>query len=129
MVVAPSHAGASPSARYVQAPQPSEALPAGTELAGILCTGELASPATVRVTGASRHDAVFQLSVEIRNYTGPLAGNVPFVALAEMEFGSLPAGQYAFTADIATLEFDLVDHPESARNPSRQEHSVSFQVR
>ncbi len=129
MVIVRRDAGASPDSRYAHAGSRHGPFPAGTPLVAILRCEELASPDEFAVTESSRHNRTFLLNVERRRYKGSLAANVVTVAFVELDLGPLDAGDYELVAQVTTLEFDEYERPERARNPSRREHRLAFQVR
>jgi hypothetical protein len=129
IAVAAADAGTTSIERYRQAPQPGTALPSGSPLVAIVRSGRLWTADTLEVTDSSSDGRTFQITLDVRKYTGPISANVEREVLVEGELGTLTAGHYAVVVTRITLEFQDRHYPDRTANPSKSEDRVEFDVR
>ena len=88
------------------------------------------SPDRVTVAKAVRRGSRIVISIEVRRFMGPLAGNDVTEPFVEVELGQLAAGTYDVRVDAMTFEFDDFEHPETAvKQRSELGTRMSFQVK
>jgi hypothetical protein len=104
-------------------------LPAGKPLVALIRSEPLSTPDQFQVADALRMDRTFRVALERRRFVGALFANVVTVALVEVELGSLNEGLYHMVVVETALEFEDVQHPEKAANPTTSEQTLKFEVR
>jgi hypothetical protein len=129
IVVAAADAGSTPAERYRNGARPGASLPAGKRLVALVRSGPLSTPDTCEVKDASSDGNTFQLTLDIRRYTGPISANVERELLVEADLGTPTPGHYAVIVTTTALDFQDRQHPERTVNPSKTEERVEFDVR
>lgn len=71
--------------------------------------------------------SLLTVEVEIRQFTGPLAANDPWIALVRVGLGSLQPASYELALRTTVLAFNDLRHPESASGPSTSERRFRFE--
>jgi hypothetical protein len=100
--------------------------PAGQPLISIVSVGLLNSPDQVTASGGSSGLQRFEMNVEVRAFTGPLAANDPTIALISMKLGSLEPGSYELAVHCTRLRFREINHPERATSPMTSDRIMTF---
>jgi len=128
LVVVAADAASTPAGRYRQA-RSGEALPPGKPLVALIRSGLLSTPDTVAVADSSSDGNTFRLTLDVRRYIGPISANVERETIVQAELGALAAGHYVVVVTRATREFQDLQHPEQAANPTSAEDRLEFDVR
>jgi hypothetical protein len=96
-------------------------------VAALIRTPLLSSPDVVAARAGEWTGSVLTIEVEIRRFTGPLAGNDPWIALVRVGLGSLQPGSYELALRTTVLAFADLHHPESAGGESISGQSFHFE--
>jgi hypothetical protein len=129
MMVVPAQPGTTTVDLYRQYIGAPESCQARQPMVAIVRTGVLNSPDQVTSSGSQRSGTTFTIALEIRRFDGPLAGNDPWVALIQVDLGSLDPGSYQLVVQETVLRFTDLHHPERATDPMRREQRMSFDCR
>jgi len=129
IAVVAADAASTPAGRYRQAGRPGEPLPSGKPLVALVRSGVLSTPDTIAVADSSSDGNTFRLTLDVRRYIGPISANVEREAIVQAELGALAAGHYVVIVTRTTREFQDLQHPEQAANPTSAEERLEFDVR
>ena len=129
IVVAAADAASTPAGRYRQAGRPGDALPSGRPLMVLVRSGVLSTPDTVQVSDSSIDGHTFRLTLDISRYVGPISANVERETLVQADLGALAPGLYSVVVARTTREFENMQQPERAANPTSAEDRLEFDVR
>ena len=129
IVVVAADAASTAAGRYRQAGRPGDALPSGKPLVALVRSGVLSTPDTIEVDESSSDGNTFRLTLDLRRYIGPISANVEREALVQAELGALSAGHYTVVVTQTIREFQTIQQPEQAANPTSTEQRFEFDVR
>jgi hypothetical protein len=129
IVVVATDAAGTPAGRYRQAGRPADSLPSGKPLVALVRSGVLSTPDTIEVADSSTDGHTFRLTLDLRRYTGPISANVERETLVQAELGALSPGRYTVVVTRTTREFQNLQQPEQAANPTSAEERLEFDVR
>lgn len=129
IVVVAADAASTPAGRYRQAGRAGDAQPPGKPLVALIRSGVLSTPDTIQVSDSSADGNTFRLTLDLRRYIGPISANVERETIVQAELGALSPGHYAVVVTRTTREFQDLQHPEQAANPTSAEERLEFDVR
>jgi hypothetical protein len=129
MVVVAADAASTPVGRYRQAGRSGDALPSGKPLVALVRSGVLSTPDTIQAAESSSDGNMFRLTLDLRRYIGPISANVERETLVQAELGALSPGHYTVVITRTTREFQNLQQPEQAANPTSVEERLEFDVR
>lgn len=92
----------------------------------IVTTGMLNSPDKVSANGRRLDENSFELNIEINQYAGPMAANVPWQALIKMQLGALEKRTYELIVYEKMQQFTDMKNPEQSSNITTNESSMKF---
>jgi len=127
LVVAAVDAAPTPAERYRGA-RPGTPLLAGAPFVALVRSGPLLSADTCELSESSSEGKTFQLTLDVRRYTGPIHVDAERELLFEVDLGAPSPGRYAVVVTTTALEFQDRQHPERTANPSKTEARVEFDL-
>jgi len=93
----------------------------------VIRTPPLSTPDRVTLVAASWAASVLSVDLEVRRFEGDLAANDPWIALVNLELGSLDPGAYEAVVRSTVLRFQDLRHPEAATDPTVTEQRFRFE--
>jgi hypothetical protein len=100
---------------------------ANVPVVALIRTPLLSSPDVVAAKAGEWTPSLLIVELEIRQFTGPLAANDPWIALVCVGLGSLQPAPYELALRTTVLAFSDLHHPESASGPSTTEQRFRFE--